>query len=399
MKIKYTFLSFLAVSAQQEKLICTNNVQVFRNRIGGGQKPIGCCPPDDPDGRPYGPEKSCCCNKVYRPDQSFCCQPTGKCDSLTSIMKLGNEHKCEPIIIDEPLCQDTSTLENEGEILSCSNSNEVGSFCSIECVDGYQKVNMLSNETSSSADNGQIFQCVDDTSMSQNGLNFDNNNNNNQSPSWSILDQIAKENECCRPSCPPVFPIHTKADFFIVIDKSSSIELHNFAYVKQFMLNIIDTFPLGPDRVQVRMTTFNSIVEVIMELEDSANLSQFELEEKINNIVYDGKGTNTGDGLMDVVQNALHEPTNRPHVPDFLLLITDGRSKQDQLIDQAVAHLKNNDVTILTIGVGDKIRKSELASIATAPRETNMRTAKDFAALVGLGQWVMSTQCPELSCN
>lgn len=370
-----------------QELVCRRTPLLRRlNQPGDrlGKKPIGCCPPNDQNGKLYGPDKACCCNKVYRPDTQFCCQPTGQCDDYTEILPLSQSHKCVAII-PEPTCNDVSSFEGPGEVLTCTEMHEIGSTCKIDCdVDnGFIKINMAepTEELRMNSNMKQdIYQC-------------------NNEGGWDIINPVAQKNECCRPQCPPTYPPDTKADFFIVLDKSSSIGLENFQFVKDFMLEIVDTFPLALDKVQLRLSTFNSIVENIFELNESATLPLEDIRNKISAIKYTGRGTLTGDGLEDVLENAINKPSNRQDVKDFVLLVTDGRSKQEIKIRRIVSALKKKNVRILTIGVGDKIRRQELAAIASDPKDENVRMAKDFSELVNQVSWVLSTQCPEYTCD
>lgn len=377
----------LAQAAAQEELICRHTLPRLARSLNDynnepGVKPIGCCPPNDPDGKLYGPNKACCCDKVYRPDEAFCCQPTGQCDELTQIMRLDQQAKCQELTMfhnPPKFCPETSEIEEPGEILSCSDDNNFGSKCGLECQRGYTKVDMRASQGASQGSN-DLWECQNT------GL-------------WSPLNAQKEREECCRPTCPPFLPEDAKADFFIVLDKSSSIRSENFHYVKEFMLKIMNTFPLGPDTVQVRLTTYNSIVEEVFNLTESATLPLTAIHDRIKSIAYEGRGTNTGDGLQDVVDNALAHPSNRRDARDFLLLVTDGRSKQRNQITAATNELKSKGVEMLAIGVGDQVRESELRAIASEPVDDHMRIIRDYAALVGMSDWVLATQCPELTCH
>jgi len=337
------------------------------------------------------------------------------------VLKHENAHVCEDLKLQHAeapkFCEETSGpngFEGKGEMAVCTNSNEIGSTCGLECRPGFARVNMEEQNDSSWKDKKKAAPIpIEKMEISKKSFEC------NADGKWDVLDAVnfkglvgldadsdeiradgsgSDNNECCLPVCPPTLPSTSKADFFIVLDKSSSIRLENFDYVKQFMLKIMGTFPLGPDNVQVRLSTYNSVVENVFELDESATLPLTSINNKINSINYNGKGTNTGTGLIDVVDNALFKPTNRPDVEDYLLLVTDGRSKQAKIIAEAVEKLKAAGVKILVIGVGDQVRKNELSRIASEPVEDNLRIIRDYAALVTMSDWVLSTQCPVLSC-
>lgn len=397
-------LAYINFISSLTPLICKNhhnrNPRLLTRKLSEivkSQKPIGCCPNTE-FGAPYGPEKSCCCDKVYTTNTHFCCQPTGKCDTHASVMKLENRDKCRRI----DKCE-SSIDKRSGEEFHCSNDDNKGSECSLQCREGYVQVgpngpidarvakdNSLLNDgvaTKLMSTKNSFSQTVTYKCDSENGIN-----------QWQLTNKTARQEICCRPSCPPV-PVDTKIDFFIVLDKSSSIGKDNFKFVQTFAKHIIDQMPLGPDNVQMRLTTYNDIVESVFEMNDSISVPKLQLIEKIEAIEYKGKGTMTGDALRDIVDNALFHKDNRPDAKDLLLLVTDGRSKQHKLIRESTRILEENNVRILVIGVGPEIKESELIDIASDDSGKNMRLAKDFEGLVSLGTWVLETQCPDLVCH
>lgn len=66
--------------ASQDFLPCKNTNFVPKLTTLPKAKPIGCCPANDPNGKLYGPDKSCCCDRVYKTNTHFCCQPNNVCD-------------------------------------------------------------------------------------------------------------------------------------------------------------------------------------------------------------------------------------------------------------------------------------------------------------------------------
>lgn len=310
-------------------------------------------------------------------------------------MRLENFNDCEDL--KKPKCENIETTPHnntlqDNEIFECSgNDNKIGDTCDIACQPGFMKVTNNINSTEVDF----MYECQEDLI---NTKIFDPS-----SAVWNLIDADAKNNECCKPACPPNF-IDPKADFFVVMDKSSSIGLANFEYVKQFFLRFLDTLPLGNDAVKIRFLTYNHAnnIEVVIDLQESVDLPRSVLDDRIQNMQYKGKGTHTGDALLEVVENAMsHNNTdNRPDVEDILVLVTDGKASNGQQpkIDSAVTTLKNDGWTIMAIAVGDKIKPNELASIASDPAESFIGTAEDFSKLVGMSDWVMSSQCPVYTC-
>lgn len=330
---------------------------VFKNAIR--EKAIGCCPNGDPNGKPFGPGKACCCDKVYHTDTAFCCMPHG-CDGSQEVLDITPENisLCESF----KSCPAEPKSGKTGEKFECEGTEE-GNKCSLECKEGYNYKGDVNNTT-------ELYTC--------------------SKGSWLEINAPARQSTCCLPVCPPV-PENTVSDIFIVLDKSSSIGAENFEFVRDFVKQILAQLPLGSDLVQVSLTTYNKVVEQVFTLGESSDLSL--LNAAVDSIEYKGKGTYTGMGLMDVVNNGLTSPNNRAHARDMVLLVTDGRSKDYSVVEEAVSALHPVS-EIYVIGVGSKIKQSELFYVASEPVEEHFNTVPDYAELVNQVQWVLQSQCP-----
>lgn len=329
---------------------------VFKNAIR--EKAIGCCPNGDPNGKPFGPGKACCCDKVYHTDTAFCCMPHG-CDGSQEVLDITPENisLCESF----KSCPKEPVSGKKGEKFECGGTEE-GNKCSLECKEGYNYKGDVNNT--------ELYTC--------------------SKGSWLTINAPARETSCCLPVCPPV-PEDTVSDIFIVLDKSSSIGADNFEFVRDFVKQILAQLPLGSDLVQVSLTTYNKVVEQVFTLGESSDLSL--LNAAVDAIEYKGKGTYTGAGLMDVVANGMTNPNNRAHARDMVLLVTDGRSKDYSVVEEAVQVLHPVS-EIYVIGVGSKIKESELFYVASEPVEEHFNTVPDYAELVNQVQWVLQSQCP-----
>ena len=208
---------------------------------------------------------------------------------------------------------------------------------------------------------------------------------------WLEINSASRQTSCCLPECPPV-PQNTVSDIFIVLDKSSSIGADNFEFVRDFVKQILSQLPLDANLVQISLSTYNKVVESVFTLGETNDLTL--LNAAVDSIVYSGKGTYTGMGLMDVVENGLTHPNNRPEASDTVILVTDGRSKDYSVVEEAVTALHPVS-EIFVIGVGSKIKASELFYVASEPVEEHFNSVPDYANLVNQVQWVLQSQCPK----
>ena len=322
------------------------------------EKAVGCCPNGDPNGKPFGPGKACCCDKVYHTDTSFCCMPHG-CDGSQEVLDITPENiaLCESF----KLCPAEPSSGLAGEKFDCDGLGE-GSKCELKCKNGFS----LFSENNVTE---PLYSC--------------------SKGNWMEIN--SRDTTCCLPECPPV-PENTVSDIFIVLDKSSSIGADNFEYVRDFVKQILAQLPLASDLVQVSLSTYNKVVENVFTLGQTNDLAL--LNAAVDSIEYKGKGTYTGLGLMDVVENGLTDANNRENAADMVLLVTDGRSKDYSVVEEAVAALHPVS-EVYVIGVGSKIKESELFFVASEPVEEHYNSVPDYANLVNQVQWVLQSQCPK----
>lgn len=101
--------------------------------------------------------------------------------------------------------------------------------------------------------------------------------------------------------------------------------------------------------------------------------------EAVNNIPYEGRGTKTNAALEYAVDIALTEENgDRPDVPNFVLVLTDGRSTDDVRIGAPRLRAK---AAVIAVGVGRRIEKKELEHIAGD--EGNVFMVADFRSMTG----------------
>ena len=63
--------------------------------------------------------------------------------------------------------------------------------------------------------------------------------------------------QCCeRDGCPS----DLRVDFFFILDSSSSIKDKNFQYVREYVIGLISTMPVGLDKTRVGILTYNNDV-------------------------------------------------------------------------------------------------------------------------------------------
>ena len=291
---------------------------------------VGCCPNIE-SGKPFGPGKACCFGKIYKDDdQHFCCETLGQVmtndyDSWKICEKAGI-NTCNPLELPQPM------------VAECTDSFNQGSNCSFSCPNGL-RVREPDDPT---------FFC-------------------NQDGNW-----VGEQPQCClTDGCPK----NLKVDFYFVIDSSSSIGKHNFQYVREYIVQLVSSLPIGQDNVRVGLITYNKFVNELIRFDQFDDKQ--ELIDYVLKIPYNGRGTFTNKAITWAAENGMiPEKGDRPDVPNFIIVLTDGKAKDDVRVGSPGLQEKG---MVVVIGVGDKIREKELITISGDA--ANVYLVSDFRSL------------------
>lgn len=394
-------------AAPDAPLICTLN-KARSNFIKQESRAIGCCPEDDENGIPYGPGKSCCCGQIYLDDGSkFCC--TDSCTVMDETTE--NRSICEPRSIgrafDDYHEESEEVFEDETSNSSSSTTPNITTTpTTIEAETAPRTTSITTTTSTTTTTTTDLQQCpiIFKNEMIPKSMTVECDDNDYESGSSckfecpapfrvngtdSITCNAGEWNDiapsCCMGSgCPRDF----KLDLYFVVDASSSIGEDNFALVRKFLKSLAEYFDVGQDTVRIGMISFNRKVTQILKLSDVKNKS--DLDDAVDRIPYNGKGTNTGKALREVVKNAfVARNGDRPDVQNQVVVITDGKSKDDiKTPGQALKKLAH----VMAIGVGVKVRTKDLNEIASG--DEFIYTPETYPELDKLKYEVADKHCP-----
>ncbi|KAJ8008899.1 hypothetical protein DPEC_G00083220 [Dallia pectoralis] len=183
--------------------------------------------------------------------------------------------------------------------------------------------------------------------------------------------------------------VDVQADVVLLVDGSYSIGLANFAKVRAFLEVLVNSFDIGPDKIQISLVQYSRDAHTEFYLNTHRDLSA--VIKAFRTFPYRGGSTNTGRAMTYVREKVfLANRGSRLNVPRVTILITDGKSS-DSFKDPAT-ELKNADVEIFAVGVKDAVR-SELEAIATEPVETHVYTVEDFDAFKRISKELTQSIC------
>lgn len=214
-------------------------------------------------------------------------------------------------------CNDHGKLTH-GNVKCSSSNNELGTTCSFDCGDSELFLTPIDANSS---------RCVWRDGRAQ----------------WN------RPKPCCSGVvCPPT----VKKDIVIAIDSSGSISSDEWVRMKDFVVRVLEKFPISPNNIQISMFRFNRLIDTQSQINfgDHDNLEG--LKRAIDNMPKDGGGTFIGQALRHVRDTMLTHPANRRNVGDMLWVLTDGRS--NDMFKQTAIELRENGVEIIALGISRK---------------------------------------------
>ncbi|XP_040920044.1 collagen alpha-1(XII) chain isoform X3 [Toxotes jaculatrix] len=180
-----------------------------------------------------------------------------------------------------------------------------------------------------------------------------------------------------------------QADVVLLVDGSYSIGLANFAKVRAFLEVLVNTFDIGPDKVQISLVQYSRDPHTEFYLNTHHDLAA--VVKGVRTFPYRGGSTNTGRAMTYVREKIFQVNRGaRANVPRVTILITDGKSSD--AFQEPATKLRNADVEIFAVGVKDAVR-TELEAIANTPAETHVYTVEDFDAFQRISKELTQSIC------
>ncbi|MCI4382642.1 hypothetical protein PGIGA_G00017250 [Pangasianodon gigas] len=183
--------------------------------------------------------------------------------------------------------------------------------------------------------------------------------------------------------------VNIQADIVLLVDGSYSIGLANFAKVRSFLEVLVNSFDIGPNKVQISLVQYSRDPHTEFALNKHHDISA--VVKAIRTFPYRGGSTNTGKAMTYVREKIFVTSRGaRQSVPRVMVLITDGKSSDS--FKDAATNLRNTDVEIFAVGVKDAVR-SELEAIANPPAENHVFEVEDFDAFERISKELTQSIC------
>ncbi|KAM9308135.1 collagen alpha-6(VI) chain [Gastrophryne carolinensis] len=150
------------------------------------------------------------------------------------------------------------------------------------------------------------------------------------------------------------------ADIYLLIDGSGSIEPQDFIDIKAFLVELVEMFDIGPEKV--RVAAFQYAQDRQQEFSINTEYSKTSLKSAIHNIRQIGGGTDTG-AAINFTRQYIVDPNNAraQKVPVYLIVLTDGESQDS--VKEAAKLVRDDNVIVYAIGVKEA-NQTQLLEIA-----------------------------------
>uniref|UniRef100_A0A671YEV8 Collagen alpha-1(XII) chain n=1 Tax=Sparus aurata TaxID=8175 RepID=A0A671YEV8_SPAAU len=183
--------------------------------------------------------------------------------------------------------------------------------------------------------------------------------------------------------------VDVQADVVLLVDGSYSIGLQNFAKVRAFLEILVNSFDIGPGKVQISLVQYSRDPHTEFALNTHHDISA--VVKAVRTFPYRGGSTNTGRAMTYVREKIFIGARGaRQNVPRVMVLITDGKSSDS--FKDAATNLRNIDVEIFAVGVKDAVR-SELEAIANPPADNHVFEVEDFDAFQRISKELTQSIC------
>ncbi|CAG5124428.1 unnamed protein product, partial [Candidula unifasciata] len=190
---------------------------------------------------------------------------------------------------------------------------------------------------------------------------------------------------CNRESCITLIDLQCNgvADILLILDSSGT-----------FVAQLTTNFTVGPRHVQFGLIIFSS--SAFIEFNFTRYTSTDDLYQAIIGAPYLGGGTDTAGGLrLARLVSFTPEAGARHGVGKAAIVVTDGVSNNAQETAEESSLLKNIGVTVMSVGVGQYVDRTELLTIASAPNL--VFEVDNFNVLDAISKSLLTSACNSLT--
>ncbi|KAM5211914.1 matrilin-2 isoform 1-T1 [Hipposideros larvatus] len=189
-----------------------------------------------------------------------------------------------------------------------------------------------------------------------------------------------------------------RADLVFIIDSSRSVNTHDYAKVKEFIVDILQFLDIGPDITRVGLLQYGSTVKNEFSLKTFKRKS--EVERAVKRMRHLSTGTMTGLAIQYALNIAFSEAEGarplRENVLRVIMIVTDGRPQDS--VTEVAAKARDTGILIFAIGVG-QVDLNTLKAIGSEPHEDHVFLVANFSQMESLTSVFQNKLCTVHMCS
>nr|XP_056713047.1 collagen alpha-6(VI) chain-like [Euleptes europaea] len=186
----------------------------------------------------------------------------------------------------------------------------------------------------------------------------------------------------------------TVADIVFLVDSSTSIGEDNFEEVKNFLSVLVSNLDVGRDQVRIGLAQYSR--KTFKEFLLNQYALKSDILELIRNLTFRRGSTYTGAALDFVRAEYFTKSAGsraQENIPQVLILITDGESKDDVKVPARKLNARGISVYVVGIGIQDTTQVEEIAS---RPSHKFLFKIDSYGILQELARNFLQTVCFEV---
>ncbi|VDI41391.1 Hypothetical predicted protein [Mytilus galloprovincialis] len=160
----------------------------------------------------------------------------------------------------------------------------------------------------------------------------------------------------------------TPADVVLVLDESGSVGQDQFTLSLEAISETTDKLAIGENLIRVGISMFGGTGTPRTGFDLDTSYDKTVISQNVLQIAYNKQGyTDIGDALRYACEDMfVSSKGDRGDVKNYVVLMTDGQSNRGNT-QTGVNTCRNNGVTIIAVGIGDGISRTELLSVVQDP--------------------------------
>ncbi|KAK3094138.1 hypothetical protein FSP39_024610 [Pinctada imbricata] len=202
------------------------------------------------------------------------------------------------------------------------------------------------------------------------------------------------------------------ADIVFILDSSGSVGTKNFKKMLNFVKSLVGEFVIGSTHTKVAVLTFGT--HVYNQFHLNKYTTKARIQSAIDGIKYRRGWTYTYKAIKFAREESFQKGNGaRERSTKVAIIVTDGKSQYASSTVKEAKKLREQNVIIFSIGIGNKVKIAELKSMASDPDSSHVFTVNTFDGLKtikdslakkacevhgGWSTWSSSGQCSK-SCG